>query len=104
MFPKPSPREPLIRPLPLVSLCLSLLQYTIALSPPSLEDKLQAAIAQSVPFLLAFLLTLILALFLAIPRAGGADRSGVIGLRRRMPPHDPAAVARGDARLPGVSA
>ena len=53
--------------LPLVSLCLTLLQYTIALSYPSLEDKLQAAIAQGVQLLLAALLTPILALFLAIP-------------------------------------
>ncbi len=53
--------------LPLVSLCLSLLQYTIALSYPSLEDKLQAGIAQGVQFLLATLLTPVLALFLAVP-------------------------------------
>ena len=53
--------------LPLVSLCLSLLQYAIALSYPSLEDKLQAAIAQGVQLLLAILLTPVLALFLAVP-------------------------------------
>ena len=53
--------------LPLVSLCLSLLQYTIALSYPSLEDRLQAAIAQGVQLLLAILLTPVLALFLAVP-------------------------------------
>ena len=58
--------------LPLVSLCLSLLQYTITLSYPSLEDKLQAAIAQGVQLLLAILLTPILALFLAVPLFLGA--------------------------------
>ena len=58
--------------LPLVSLCLSLLQYTIALSYPSLEDKLQAAIAQCVQLLLAILLTPVLTLFLAVPLSLGA--------------------------------
>ena len=58
--------------LPLVSLCLSLLQYTIALSYPSLEDKLQAGIAQGVQFLLAILLTPVLGLFLVVPLALGA--------------------------------
>ena len=64
--------------LPLVSLCLTLLQYTIALSYPSLEDKLQAAIAQGVQLLLAALLTPLLALFLAIPL--------ILGLILGMPP------------------
>ena len=57
--------------LPLVSLCLSLLQYTIALSYPSLEDKLQAGIAQSIQMLLALLLTPALASFLAVPLSLG---------------------------------
>ena len=58
--------------LPLVSLCLSLLQYTVAPSYPSLEDKLQSVIAQGVQLLLAILLTPALALFLAVPLSLGA--------------------------------
>ena len=59
--------------LPLVSLTLSLLQYSIALSYPSLEDKLQAAIAQGFQFVLALLLTVVLALFFAVPLGAGAS-------------------------------
>ena len=59
--------------LPLVSLCLTLLQYTVALSYPSLEDKLQSLIAQGIQLLLAALLLPLPSLFFIAPLILGAS-------------------------------